>query len=462
MRWNRHPAAFRTLSILALIWTGWVLGVSGLQAQEEEREETPPLVASQAAKPGFYVGVAACANPVCHGSSQPQATYGVLQNEYFHWLRRDPHRRAYEVLFSEESELMARNLRLGEKPYESPLCLGCHALNPPRELQARRLDLEDGVTCESCHGPASGWLEGHRAEGWSHEDSVRAGMIDLRNLEIRARVCLGCHLGDGEREVDHALIASGHPQLLFELDNYTADAQIVHWTLGRERLKAGGPPPTHGARAWAVGQVLAFRESLDQLARRARSERWPEFAEMSCFHCHHSLDEGKWRQLRGYRQRPGQPQWSPARYAMVRHLVATFAPGEGPELERAVREVTRLVSTLRSPDQVAVAAEQAREIVDRVLPRVEEARWREGEIRGLLRRIAGDGPYLREANFQTAEQTFWALNSLVSQWIALDPQALREGLVYQLERLNRELQVPEDYDPDRFSRYLAEMERLGR
>ena len=70
-------------------------------------------------------------------------------------------------------------------------------------------------------------------------------MIDLAAVPNRAHTCDRCHLGNAEKEVDHELIASGHPLLAFELDNYT-ESMPPHWISNSQ-----GGRDTHGARAWA-------------------------------------------------------------------------------------------------------------------------------------------------------------------------------------------------------------------
>ena len=199
-----------------------------------------------------------------------------------------------------------------KKPYQEKVCLDCHSTNVPAQLITGRLDAEDGVQCEACHGPASGWRAQHTDKGWTHQQSVAQGMIDLHDIRVRAHVCESCHLGSAEKEVDHELIASGHPLLAFELDNYS-ESMPAHWH----------PNDTHGVPAWAIGQAMAFRDSMNNLARHARGEKWPEFSDMSCMNCHHALEPSSvWRQERGWPERAGLPAWSPQRWAVLRLILA--------------------------------------------------------------------------------------------------------------------------------------------
>ena len=438
-----------------------------LAAQAPPPAASPPAPVAAAAapaeppRPGLYVGPAACATSNCHGSVVRRRDYDVLQNEYYTWLNRDRHRRAFEVLFDERSAVIARNLRLGSAAAEARLCLDCHALSPPRQLQARRLELEDGISCESCHGPASGWLEGHRSEAWTYADAVRAGMTDLRNLEVRGGVCLSCHLGAPGKTVDHDLIAAGHPDLAFELDNYSAEMP-AHWMPYRDKRERQGLRASHGARAWAVGQVVAFREGLAQLARRARSERWPEFAELDCAGCHHTLAGERWRQARSG-DRPGLPRWSPARWAVLRHLVAAYAPEARAGLDAEVDRLARQVARFATPGaEVAATAERASRALAPIAARVDAAPWDRREVRRLLLAVAGDGEFLAGADFHSAEQVYLAAHALVAELIAADRRVVGSGVTATLERMYQDLRDRDGFDRGRFLGHLGELERQVR
>ena len=86
----------------------------------------------------------------------------------------------------------------------------------------------EGVSCEACHGPATGWLGYHVTRDAKHEESVRRGMYDTKDVVRRTEKCLTCHLGTSEKFVDHEMIAGGHPDLVFELEAFSA-AMPRHW-----------------------------------------------------------------------------------------------------------------------------------------------------------------------------------------------------------------------------------------
>ena len=127
-------------------------------------------------------------------------------------------------------------------------------------------------------------------------------MIDTKDLAVRAKTCLGCHLGRGEQVVDHEMIAAGHPDLAFELDTFTF-AQPAHLP----RAEAGRPSAGLGRRA----EHRAWRKGCD-CWRSTPSRSWPEYSDLECYQCHHDLRLESWRIQRGYGARkPGSAASEP-------------------------------------------------------------------------------------------------------------------------------------------------------
>jgi len=393
--------------------------------------------------PGSYAGVASCANSGCHGATQPLNAARVLQNEYYTWLNKDRHAAADNVLFSDRSARIARNMHLQKKAYQEAACLGCHSTNVQPKLVSGHIDPEDGVQCEACHGPASGWRAEHTQAGWTHEQSVARGMTDLRSIPTRGTLCLTCHLGNSKREVDHELIASGHPILAFELDNYT-ETMPAHWTPGN---------PTHGVPAFATGQVMALRESLANLSRHARGEKWPEFSDMSCFNCHHALDT-TWRQERGWPGRAGLPAWSPQHWAVMRLVIGRAAPSSRGQLDDAVALIATRVSHMNDSAGVAQAADDAVRLLDAAMPKVSAMTWREDDIRGFMRALAGDEDFILRSDVASAEQTALALQSLSAAMTRSNPRLLKSPTTEAIDGLFTELANRNTYDPNRFVQKL--------
>ena len=416
--------------------------VAALAAQQPPStpDNRQPTTDNSATAPGHYVGVGSCVNSGCHGSTEPLNATRVLQNEFYTWLNNDRHAGAYNVLLTDRSARIARNMRLRKKAWEENVCLDCHTTNVPAAQVAVAIDPEDGIQCEMCHGPAGGWRAEHTEEGWTHEQSVSRGMIDLRDIAVRAHTCHRCHLGNAQKEVDHELIASGHPVLAFELDNYTA-SMPPHWTLGRD---------THGVRAWAVGQVMKFRDSLGNLARHARGDEWPEFSDMSCFNCHHDLKGSEWRQQRGWPDRAGLPSWSPQHWAMLRLLIGRVSTQSRDELDPLVRQLARGVSRMNDPEGVAATADRARNIVNALVPKVDAMRWNDADVRALMNAIASDREFILSSDVHAAEQAALALQSLSSALTRKNPRLLRSNMVRSIDALFDEVKNRDDYDPALF------------
>lgn len=435
-----------------------ICAVASLALAVCAQAQVPTLSSKELQQPGRYLGPASCASSTCHGSVRPRDAFDVKQNEYFIWSKQDKHSRAYDVLLNERSLVIARNLRLKGKPSESAECLTCHALVVEQKLQARPIDVTRGVSCESCHGPSTGWIAKHMEQGSTHEQSIRAGMIDLRTPAGRAQACLSCHLGDAQRDVNHKLIAAGHPNLIFEL-TYYASAMPPHWTAYRDRRQKEGREDADGARAWAVGQAIALRGTLALLAHRARTGDWPEFAEMDCYGCHHALKEGTWRQ-RSSRAKLGLAQWSPRGFAMLRHLVAVFAPEESAALDAGVKQLAHQIARLRvRGESVAGTATGMIPVMDRIVAKIGKAPMDDVAIKKLAELIFNDNAFLKEADLQSTLQAALALNALGSS-LARDNAGLpKTDLTKAIDALYANVDPPERFDPERFTRQMSELKR---
>jgi Cytochrome c554 and c-prime len=413
---------------------------------------------------GKYTGPGSCASTACHGAITPQNINEVLQNEYSIWIVQDKHARAYNALTGAIGERMAGILGVG-KAEAAPKCLACHALNPPAELRSRTFDMSEGVSCESCHGPASGWLGPHTERNWTHAQSVAAGMVDTRDVVKRTQKCLSCHLGSEEKFVDHEMIAAGHPDLFFELASFSA-AMPRHWKVPGEPGEATGSDPWYDVRELTTGQAVGLREAMVRLAERTKGKNWPEFSEMQCYACHHSLTppEHSWRQARGYPgRRPGDPPWNAARYAVFRDVVQELAGTEARQLDDQVMQVTALMSVL-NPDReaVATAATNVSRTADAVVGSVEGATYDPAATLRLLRRICGDADEISGEGEQSAAQAAMAIQSLFVAYDRDAKVANSADIRAAISALFQQLQTPSSYDPRNFSRQMQQVNALLR
>lgn len=133
-------------------------------------------------------------------------------------------------------------------------CVTCHAT-------VFRGDANAGVSCESCHGPASGYLDPHQVKG-SYAKAVSTGLRDLKSKPPAiAKACVACHL-----TTDKRLITAGHPSGA-EFDVGAGLKKIVHWAtaydfaavsaagkaaMGPAAARAAAPPAAPGGAPPAV------------------------------------------------------------------------------------------------------------------------------------------------------------------------------------------------------------------
>ena len=429
----------------------------------------PALFAAPPQNPSQYTGPGSCSSTSCHGSVQPRADTRIFQNEYSIWAVKDKHAKAYEALTGEVGQRMGRILGLG-KSQEAAQCLACHALNPPASARARTFEANEGVTCESCHGPGSAWLGGHTTREWTHEKSVAAGMTDTRNLTRRTEKCLSCHLGTQEQFVDHAMIAAGHPDLYFELDSFSA-VMPRHWKTPRESApgvveQSPQNDPWVSVREWAAGQAVQLRASMERLAWRARGKNWPEYSELECEACHHALTapEQSWRQQRGYPgRRPGDPPWNGSRHAVFGELAQLVDRDASARLDEQLAQLARSLSQL-NPDRDAVgaAAQAAASIASQLGARIELQPYDAATTMRLLQRISGNADEVAGQGERAAEQAAMALDSLFLAYSRNTQAANAPQVRAAISALFQQLENPSSYNPANFAAQMRKVNSLLR
>jgi hypothetical protein len=336
------------------------------------------------------------------------------------------------------------------KPDTADRCLSCHALNVPVDQRARTFDLTDGVGCENCHGPASAWLGPHTTRDWKYDKSLELGMYNTRDLVKRTEKCLSCHLGTGEKAVDHELIAAGHPDLYFEIDSFLA-VMPSHW-------KEVDKDPWLGVRSLAVGQAVQLREQLKRVARESSGGVWPEYAELDCFACHHSLVAAKdsWRQERGYpNRRPGNPPFNLSRYIVFRKVIQEADAGASQQLAGDLAKVYELVTSLKSDrQQVASQATSTAAIADRLAQRLNTMTFDQGMTLRLMKSICADGNAIAEQGERPAEQATMVLDSLFIAYTKNGKMANEAQLKASIHGLFQQLEDPSAYNGFQFAKSL--------
>jgi hypothetical protein len=438
------------LASAALLFAGAL--TTSLRASAPSRAIVPVAQAAPA-EAGNYVGPGSCSAVACHGAIRPVGGARILQTEYSTWVSQDRHARATEVLGNMVSQRMGRILGIGN-PQQAQKCLLCHSLDVPANVRGRNFATE-GVSCEACHGPATGWLGYHVTKDANHDESVKRGMYDTKDTVKRTEKCLTCHLGTSEKFVDHEMIAAGHPDLVFELEAFSA-AMPRHWkdTTDTEAYKP--------VRTFAVGQLTHLRASLDRLARRVKGPIWPEYAELDCFACHHSLTraEDSWRQAQGYenRARPGLPQLQVSRYLTARRVLQAEDAQAATELDGVMAKLQIEASRLSArPDEVVALATQARGIVDRGLNKALSATPTADMAASIMRGIFADAPAIAERGERAAEQAAMAtevLATALAKGRGQDATAMKGTFT----ELFQQFESPSSYDPRRFTAAMKKAE----
>lgn len=413
----------------------------------------PAPAAPADSAPGNYTGPGSCGSTSCHGGIRPRSDNAVLQNEFTTWTLHDKHARATAVLGNDVGKRMG--VILGIDPSQSQKCLVCHSLNVPEDRQTRSFDKAEGVSCEACHGPASAWLGPHTQRGWQYEKGLELGMKNTRDLMGRAEVCLGCHLGDDNRSVDHEMIAAGHPDLYFELDSFMA-AMPPHW-------KDPEKDPWSDVRALAVGQGVQLRENLRRISREAK-RFWPEYAELDCFACHHSLTAPKdsWRQARGYPdRRAGNPPWNSSRYVVFRVVLGQLDPDAAARLGASLKSVDELVSDIRAdPARIAQAATQAATTADEIarkMPGIQldgAVGWR------LIKAITANADSIAGAGERSAEQATMVLDSVFLASNRSAKVANTQQISSAIAALFQLVENPSAYNPNSFAQQMRSLGAL--
>jgi hypothetical protein len=145
-------------------------------------EPAAPAKPAAAAAKFDYVGVKKCA--MCHKT--------VAKGGQFQQWEKSTHAKAFATLQGEKAKQIATEKKLAKPAHESPECLKCHATAFPvmASLATAKVTLEEGVSCESCHGPGSAYSP------MAVMKEITAGTKDGKTLGLTmpdAKTCQRCH-----------------------------------------------------------------------------------------------------------------------------------------------------------------------------------------------------------------------------------------------------------------------------
>jgi len=131
---------------------------------------------SPAAKDPQYIGANKC--KMCHRKPD--------KGDQFSAWSKGPHAYAMESLKTDRAKEVGAQMNIHD-PVSSPACISCHSTFGSIDAElAKGLRLDEGVSCESCHGPGSMYKSASVMR--DREMSISMGMI----LPEEA-VCRKCH-----------------------------------------------------------------------------------------------------------------------------------------------------------------------------------------------------------------------------------------------------------------------------
>ncbi len=175
------------------------------------------------------------------------------------WWYEDPHYGAADRFFegAPDAVQIARlyGIKTADMAKGNQVCMDCHGSVVSGK---EKREVQDGVGCESCHGPAKQYLDPHQEGEPSlgvarpgYQRALELGMRALREPAVTAKTCTECHFITEPR-----LISAGHPS-----------GRGFDYAGGMQQIKHWDEPRPDGALAAAFGTALAARGSVPDVVR---------------------------------------------------------------------------------------------------------------------------------------------------------------------------------------------------
>ncbi len=414
-----------------------------------------------------HLGVASCAGTTCHGRSQPDGKI-VRQDEIMRWQEPSSatgaHSRAFAILFQPRSRQIADRLNLGD-PSKSAQCLGCHSEDAAS--RGPRYQQSDGIGCETCHGGAASWIATH--DNGNHDSNVRNGMRALDRPQVRAGVCLDCHLGSAANSqfVNHQLMVAGHPRISFELDLFSTLQQHhnedIDYYGERRKLR------TNGVRNWAVGQAMAVERSLALYSNPALGTEgaFPEFTFFDCHSCHRRIyDTDAFTPTVPHNPgRPipaGMPPYNDENLIMLSAAARTAVPALGRRFDEDVRAFHLAIS--RDRGSAVASAGRLRATANDLADAFASANFGRSETFAMIDTIASDAISARLTDYEGSVQSVMAIDTLLNSLVNSGQVSAgaASGIRAEINRAYGAVREPNDYKPGEFRRALGSAVRTIR
>lgn len=125
-----------------------------------------------------YIGVKMCS--MCHKAEKTGNQFGVWQ--------KSKHAEAYKTLTGPKAAEIAKAKGI-KNAAEAKECLGCHGAVDASIVGT--YDVKDGVQCETCHGPGSGYKT--MAIMKDKAKAIAAGLKEFKDKAAIEKWCKTCH-----------------------------------------------------------------------------------------------------------------------------------------------------------------------------------------------------------------------------------------------------------------------------
>ncbi len=455
-----------------------------------------------------YFGVSSCATQGCHGAEQTKSTKG---KEFRIWCEGDPHFKAYQILFNDQSKSIAKILNQSRpknervEAHQDHICLRCHAV-PGIKLDRTEIEfgtqnrilhndavLADGVSCEACHGPAEHWLSAHYQRGWkekSLQEKASFGMYPTKDLAFRITMCTTCHVGQTAGEdVDHILYAAGHPPLFFEYTRSDHQSNYIkHWS----ESSYGND---YDVRAYAIGQIATLQAQVALLGSRATNrlqndnQAWPEFAEFSCYGCHQTLKPANDFSAPNTAKLFSWATWPRATIDIIQKNHPLFSNSPSPQLSAYHQLCRAMEPSIQSKNGGRINFPDPKSISELSRKTVEELEiWKNdlqrqafgdahhrtipaASVEKLLRDLVAhqitnnNGGKLTNTHWESAAQHQLGISSMIYSLAILDRKMVKPDWITAIQEMNRNLNFssgyysPTQYDPNKLFQQLNQLQK---
>ena len=185
------------------------------------------------------------------------------------WWKDDAHKVTVDAFYDDPASYEKIAKLAGVEPANmlkgNNQCMTCHGTVVSGK-EAR--EVEEGVSCESCHGPGSRYKDPH-AEGYpklglqrpGYLKGLQLGMVENKNVEVRGKTCVRCHY-----ITDPKLISAGHPD--GARFNYISGIKKVakHWKR---------PPADTDLNKAPFEKAMSAKGPVAQIAKVAAPEPTP-------------------------------------------------------------------------------------------------------------------------------------------------------------------------------------------